>query len=174
MKVRKRIFILLSILWMGVIFVYSAQPGDESTETSIWAGMTFGRIFVPHFEEWSCEQQIEFAEKIDHPVRKAAHFTEFAILGFFVTGAYADNNLHSKSPKKHRRFLVPWIIGSIYASMDEFHQRFVPERNGNLKDVLLDSSGVAFGVLMMLFILYIASGRKESVYEEDSTDKKST
>ncbi len=162
----KRVFTVLTILWMVVIFAYSAQPGDESTGTSIWAGMMFGKIFVPDFEDWSEERQIEFAEKIDHPVRKAAHFTEYAILGFFVAGAYGNK-------KGYKKVLVPWLIGSLYAASDELHQRFVPGRNGNALDVLLDSAGVIFGVLMLLLILHIGSRGKAKACGEDSISRKS-
>lgn len=165
----KKIFTILTVLWMAVIFAYSAQPGDESGETSIWAGMMFGKIFVPDFEDWSEEEQVEFAEKIDHPVRKAAHFTEYTILGFLIAVAYVDND-----KKRYKKFLVPWLFGSVYAATDEFHQRFVPGRNGNIFDVMLDSSGVAFGVCLVLLILYIGAKGKAQSSVVDSTDRKST
>lgn len=165
----KKIFTILTVLWMAVIFAYSAQPGDESGETSIWAGMMFGKIFVPDFEEWSEEKQVEFAEKIDHPVRKVAHFTEYTILGFLIAVAYVDND-----KKRYKKFLVPWLFGSVYAATDEFHQRFVPGRNGNIFDVMLDSSGVAFGVCLVLLILYIGLKGKAQSSVVDSTDRKST
>lgn len=165
----KKIFTILTVLWMAVIFAYSAQPGDESGETSIWAGMMFGKIFVPDFEDWSEEKQVEFAEKIDHPVRKVAHFTEYTILGFLIAVAYVDND-----KKRYKKFLVPWLFGSVYAATDEFHQRFVPGRNGNIFDVMLDSSGVAFGVCLVLLILYIGLKGKAQSSVVDSTDRKST
>lgn len=167
-KLRK-IFTVLTILWMAVIYVYSAQPGDESGETSLGAGMMFGRIFVPGFDDWTEERQIEYAEKIDHPVRKAAHFTEYTILGIFVASAYL-----SDKKRGYKRFFVPWMVGSLYAASDELHQRFVPGRNGNLPDVILDSSGAAFGVCIVLLITYITLKQKTKAYEADSTDRKST
>lgn len=165
----KKIFTILTVLWMAVIFAYSAQPGDESGETSIWAGMMFGKIFVPNFEDWSEEKQVEFAEKIDHPVRKAAHFTEYTILGFLIAVAYVDND-----KKRYKKFLVPWLFGSVYAATDEFHQRFVPGRNGNIFDVMLDSSGVAFGVCLVLLMVGIGLRCKAKSGEADSIDRKST
>ena len=157
MSIRHKIFLILAIIWMGVIYGYSAQPGDESGETSIWAGTMFARIFVPGFDDWSETEQIEFAEKIDHLVRKAAHFTEYAILGFLVAGTYA-----TKDKSKKKNILIPWLLATIYAATDELHQVFVPGRDGNIKDVLLDSAGCIFGVTMMLLILNISfSSRKQ-------------
>ena len=156
MIVRKKICLVLTILWMGVIFAYSAQPGAESEGSSRWAGTMFAKIFVPGFEDWSEAEQIEFAVKIDHPVRKAAHFTEYTILGFFVAGAYV-----SKDKSKKKNILVPWSIASFYAATDELHQVFVPGRDGNIKDVLLDSAGVLFGVLMLLLAMRLVKSFKE-------------
>lgn len=163
-----KVFVVLTVLWMAVIFAYSAQPGDESGETSIWAGMMFGKIFVPGFDSWSQEKQIEYAEDIDYPVRKVAHFTEFAILGFFAANAYND-----RTKKGYKKFLVPWLFGGIYAATDELHQRLVPGRNGNIFDVTLDSFGVAFGVLVALLILRIGLKGKEQLGATDNTDRKS-
>lgn len=134
---------------MGVIFAYSAQGGSESEGTSRWAGTMFARIFVPGFEDWDEGRQIEFAEKIDHPVRKTAHFAEYAILGFFVAGAYV-----TADKKKCIKVLIPWLIATFYAATDELHQVFVPGRDGNIKDVILDSAGALFGVAMMFLIFF--------------------
>ena len=56
------------------------------------------------------------------------------------------------------RCIVPsaFLVGALYAASDELHQRFVSGRSGEIKDVLLDSSGVAFGILIsVLFMLTI-------------------
>ena len=76
---RRRVFLILMILWMAGIFVFSSRSGDESAEDSYFVGAMVGDFFVPGFDEWSPEKQQEFAEKIDHPVRKTAHATEYAV-----------------------------------------------------------------------------------------------
>lgn len=108
-------------------------------------GHLVGKILVSDYEAWPKVQQDRYAEGIDHAVRKTAHFTEYAILGFLLTGA-ASLSIGWKS------FLYPGITGVLYAASDEFHQLFVPGRSGQISDVLLDSAGVCFGVLLgMLF-----------------------
>ena len=72
------------ILWMAGIFAFSSRSGDESTEDSYFAGTMVGDLFVPGFDEWSMERQQEFAEMIDHPVRKTAHAAEYAVLGLLA------------------------------------------------------------------------------------------
>ena len=41
-----------------------------------------------------------------------------------------------------------WVVGTLYAASDEIHQLFVPGRSGQLRDVFLDSAGVAAGILL--------------------------
>ena len=76
------------ILWMILIFSFSARPAEVSSEDSRQAGLLIGEIFVPGFEDWTEEEQAAFAEKVDHPVRKTAHAAEYAVLGLLVAGAY--------------------------------------------------------------------------------------
>ena len=75
---------------MVLIFVFSSRPGDESAEDSSWVSMLVGEVFVPGFDEWSQAEQEAFAARIDHPVRKTAHATEYAVLALLAAGAFID------------------------------------------------------------------------------------
>lgn len=69
-------------------------------------------------------------------VRKSAHFTEYALLGFFTARAL---RLSKKSP---------WFsiaIAAIYATTDEVHQSFVPGRSCEFCDILIDTAGATVG-----------------------------
>ena len=75
--------------------------------------------------------------------------------------------LHVRTVKRRvgLRFpkLVSQLIGTAYAASDELHQKLVSGREAALSDVLLDSAGVLFGILMMallLFLLLKAAERK--------------
>lgn len=131
----------ITILWMVVIFSFSAKPAVQSTEMSTSVGKMICRIFVHDFSSWSEEKQEELAAKIDHPVRKCAHASEYALLGALVlltACTYAK-----MSPKT---VAAAVIISVLYAASDEFHQRFVPGRSCQFTDVLIDSAGVMVGV----------------------------
>src|SRR5699024_11705689 len=54
---RKKIFLVLLIACMVLIFVFSSRPGDESAEDSSWVSMLVGEVFVPGFDEWSQAEQ---------------------------------------------------------------------------------------------------------------------
>ena len=79
-------------------------------------------------------------------VRKSAHFTEFALLGYFTARAF---KLSKKSP------LCSILACSVYAATDEYHQSFVPGRSAEFKDVAIDIVGASFGVG-----IYLLSHRK--------------
>lgn len=89
MTVQRKIFLVLMLLWMALIFFYSSRQADVSAEDSGRIGMTIGRIFISDFEEWPEDEQQAFAARIDHPVRKTAHAAEYAVLGFLAAGACA-------------------------------------------------------------------------------------
>lgn len=137
----QRFFQLMTIAWLVVIFYFSAQPADESTERSLAIGRAVGHVFVAEYDDWSQEEQTAFAEKIDHPIRKTAHATEYAVLAILL---YVSIGKKSGFPA--------WLGATVYAMTDEFHQRFVPGRSGQISDVVLDSLGVAAGIAIFLVV----------------------
>jgi Predicted integral membrane protein len=145
MNKKRVIFGILSVLIMVVIFLFSAKNAEESSDQSLKVGMTIGKLTIKNFEELPKKQQISFAKKIDHFVRKTAHFTEFMTLGFMLLGFYSAGA--EKLRLKH--LLLAWITGTLYAVTDEIHQIFVPGRSCQAFDVMIDSSGVLTGVLLM-------------------------
>src|SRR5699024_10314194 len=99
MIMRRRVFLILMILWMAGIFVFSSRSGDESAEDSYFVGTMVGDFFVPGFDEWSTEKQQEFAGKIDHPVRKTAHAAEYAVLGLLAAGVCIPSTVSRRDEK---------------------------------------------------------------------------
>ena len=66
------------------IFYFSSKNDEESTEDSEKIGFFIAKYFVRDFEEKSVEKQHEIVEGIDYPIRKTAHFIEYAILGILL------------------------------------------------------------------------------------------
>lgn len=121
---------------------------------SLSAGTVVGELLVPDFEDWTKEEQDAFAEKIDHPVRKTAHATEYAILGILSAGTFGTFGMTGK-----RRAAAAWGVAAIYAATDEFHQLFVAGRSCQISDVMLDSAGAAAGIAVLFAVSHII-GRK--------------
>ena len=149
-KVRTVISAALTVLWMAVIFLMSANTAEASTEMSIAVGRTFCNLFVSGYDDMTSEEQIMMAEDRDHPLRKAAHMAEYAVLGALVITTLDS----MKKPLKHRYFAA-FAVSALYASTDEFHQYFVPGRSAEIKDVAIDCAGVLVGILLYLLITRI-------------------
>jgi VanZ family protein len=92
--------------WAALIFVLSSMP-SLSTGLGTW----------------------------DLVVRKAAHLTEYAILGALLVRALD-------------RPAAAAALAIAYAATDELHQHFVPGRTGSVVDVLIDSVGVVVGIVL--------------------------
>lgn len=153
-NLRQVIFTLLTVLWMIVIFSFSAKPGNESEEQSIKAGMIVCHMFVPDFDDLSEQQRIDMAQAIDHPVRKTAHATEYAMLAGLVLGMVTVSIIRWKN------VLTAISVSVLYAATDEFHQLFVPARSGQVKDVLIDGCGAVIGTLIIWGIYYLVHKKK--------------
>ena len=141
---------------MILIFAFSHRPGPESQQDSYEVGMMTGHIVIEDFEEWSFVDQLAFAIRYDHPIRKLAHFTEYFILAVFLVGA-----VDSGDRKRSLRLLIPLAIAAFYAVTDEVHQFFIPGRNCNVGDVLIDSAGAFVGVLVSVLVVDAVGRRRD-------------
>ncbi|MCW5890693.1 MAG: VanZ family protein [bacterium] len=76
-------------------------------------------------------------------LRKAAHVTEYAILGALLVRA-----LRGEGATPLRAALLAAGLGVVWAASDEMHQAFVPSRTAALGDVGFDTAGVLLGSLV--------------------------
>jgi hypothetical protein len=123
----------------------------------LWAGLIFGTssTVVSTVELFSLVRFVCGTEALRRfevfwgiawfAVVKGWHATEFAIL---TAGLVALVNLWRPTCKR-RNVLLAGSIAVLFAVSDEFHQTFVPTRDGTLSDVLIDSVGV--GLAMLFF-----------------------
>lgn len=155
---KKTVLVLALMLWMGIIFWFSAKPAVESAEMSHTVGYIVGEIFIDEFAGWPAEKQQAFAEKIDYPIRKSAHAAEYAVLGLLILAT-----MRCFFGYRYRIAIISWCFGVVYAISDEVHQLFVPGRSGQISDVILDSVGVAAGICLYLVIKFIFSKRKINI-----------
>ena len=79
-------------------------------------------------------------------VRKAAHFTEYAILAFLAARAFRSS---PRPALANRWFLASLVLVVAYALLDEYHQSFVPSRTGSIYDSLIDISGGLAALLLI-------------------------
>lgn len=75
MKTLRIILILLIITWMGTIFYFSHQPGDESQTTSSRVTKFISKII---YDE-NAENFEEKVQALDPIIRKLAHYSIYLI-----------------------------------------------------------------------------------------------
>lgn len=144
---------LAVVLVAGMIFWFSAQSGTASSQLS--GGITEKVVVVvePDYASLPEPEQQTLFDAVQFAVRKSAHFSEYALLGFLLRLLCASYALR-------RGGLVAWLCGTGYAATDELHQWFVAARSAMWQDVCLDSSGVLAGVLLATGILALIAYKR--------------
>lgn len=107
--------------------------------TAIFLVMAIGLFLFVDFVQ---DTSFSYAGRL---IRKSAHFIAYLILGFLVSHAMKNEASTATAWKRRGASLLFCVV---YAISDEFHQLFVPGRGPMLKDVLIDGSGAAIGILL--------------------------
>lgn len=131
---------LLIGLNLALIWGNSAMTGEDSGAVSDWALTLLA--FLPE------------GELGVYLVRKAAHFSEFALLGLLM-GQMALLTKGRTSP-------AILGLGLFCGCVDETIQYFVPGRASMLLDVWLDTAGFAAGLGLITLISFICRRCKQS------------
>ena len=73
-------------------------------------------------------------------VRKAAHFSEYAVLALLAARAFRTSD---REQLRRLWWLAAFALVVCVALGDEYHQSFLPSRTGTIYDSLLDTAGGA-------------------------------
>lgn len=150
------IFASVAVYIMILIFSFSAQTGEVSSEVSAGVSRTIAKIIVSGFSSLSEAEKLAQIEALVPIVRKTAHFLVYCALGFFAflsTRTFYKES-RRKFPKKSGLLGVSAFC-FFYAATDEIHQLFVSERSGSPLDVLLDFSGAVVGIAIAFFVFWV-------------------
>lgn len=151
-----KIGIMFVVIWTLLIFAFSLQPAEASSNMSLGFGRWLLETFLPRMLEYMESLSVDELARFHHLLRKAAHFTEYLILGTLAVNAMFAI---TRNVRKWR-WWYPWSYCVFVACMDETIQKFVPGRAGMMKDVCLDSVGALVGTLFLFGILYQICSRK--------------
>lgn len=139
------IFLILIITNSLIIFGFSSQNGEESGNLS---EMVIAKIAdILNVKEENRIYFLNIGEKI---IRKLAHFSIYSLLGIWLISF-----IHTFILKSKYQIIIASIWGFLYASTDEFHQTFSDGRTASINDVLIDTLGVLFGILIVFLIIKI-------------------
>ena len=103
---------------------------------------------------------------IHFTVRKASHFTEYAIFAWLAARAFRTS---TRDVLRQRWFLISLLLVMAYALSDEFHQSFVATRTASIYDSAIDTAG-GLTALIIVWLRRRANTRPSSdYYYDDST-----
>ena len=130
---------LLVLASMLMIYNFSAENAETSTATSEGVIVQILDIFMDKEEITP-----PVIKKYQFPIRKAAHFGIYILLGFCMLSAFEK----TFKIKIWLNIVFSLISCVLYAISDEIHQNFSAGRGPSPKDVLIDSAGALCGILI--------------------------
>ncbi len=140
-----------AILWLGLIVAESTNYASaENTGRFLYPllHLLLG-VSRAHFPVW---QSV---------IRKTGHF-----VGYFTLSLLLFRSWRATFPSPGVSWTIEWarisfFMTALVASLDEWHQTYLPKRTGTLHDVLLDSTA-ALGAQILLVTL-LRSRRQEAI-----------
>lgn len=141
---------LLCVLTLILIFSNSLQSGEKSSGQSSAvtdAVQDVAGVIAP--DSGVANATGTEYDKLHMDIRTLAHFGEFALLGALLIFCYF-------SYTRTKSFLILPLSGIVLTPfVDECLQMFATARAAELKDVLVDTAGGVFGVVLAVLALVI-------------------
>jgi VanZ family protein len=128
------------LVWMVIIFSASSDSGSFQHSSRIIGPLV--RWLLPNLSNEAVHAIVVF-------VRKCAHLAEYAVLALLLWRALRQESAQDYPAWRWSKAGLVLALVALYAASDEIHQAFVPSREASIWDVLLDTSGAAFGLLCL-------------------------
>ena len=152
----KKIFIILCIFWILFIAYNTSQTGESSNNisVSITEGIINKTKSIINNKINNSENSIiirndgEFIKKLNKYIRKFAHGFEFLVLALIIFFTLKIFNVKSMDCIIYTLFIV-----LLYAVIDEYRQLYIPGRNSNVRDIVIDFIGGIGGVIVSQFLI---------------------
>jgi VanZ family protein len=133
--------------------------------TDVFSSDHTSRFIIPVLHLLIPQASAETLELMHVLIRKSAHLTEYFIFSILLTRALRG---------QERGWKLRWAIWAVvlaagYASLDEFHQSFVPSRTASPWDALLDTLGASAGQVY-LWLWHLSRARDASASATSKTE----
>lgn len=149
--------IIAAVILMVLIFLFSSQNGGQSSRLSIKVSRLIAKTVFFNYDSMDAEHQNFIVTELNFFVRKLAHFTVYTALGMVVYAAFV-----SFGSGFRYKWICAWGVCALYAVIDEIHQYFIPERSMRFRDVIIDSVGALFGIIIVSVIIIVYMHIKNS------------
>ena len=168
---KKFVYILLLIISMGTMHYFSSQDGSTSKAQSnavieiiddIRDKVTIKNEKLKKINEAVMKELKKHKKSL--LVRKAAHFTMYAVIG-----GMAMIVIYSFSKQIFLSSSLSFTFAFLYAVFDERSQMAVDGRSGNFTDVLIDSSGALLAIFILSVLFLLVRGIK-SLFRRDNVE----
>src|ERR1700691_4146933 len=136
---------------LSVLMIALESTATMSSENTsqwlypLWVRL-FGRIAPAHWAE------------VHHLIRKTGHFVGYGLvsLAFFYSWRQTLHRMAVKHWTLWRRASVLAVLCTLLtASLDEYHQSFLPSRTSSVFDVCIDLSGAIVAQFLVLLVIQL-------------------
>ena len=170
------ISLLIILAVASLIFYFSSRTADDSNADSGRMLFFIARVLGYDLASMPADKSLLILETYNHAVRKTAHFTEFAALGFALLhffnvcddlscicpgfcipklkSGYDGIDVGFKTLYSVKPVIAAVVLSVLYAVSDEVHQIFVDGRAFGISDILIDSAGAVFGISFCLLLRF--------------------
>lgn len=142
-----------ALMTIMTIFILSSQTGEVSKTNSgkIAERFTYSPLLGIDFSKYA--ESAAQLEELNSLIRFFAHIGEYAFLSLCIGFAISVNGIKGKI-----RFIYMCMLGLFVSLADEIFQLFIPNRYGDLYDVMCDF----LGVILVAFFMHIFSRRRKA------------
>lgn len=145
--------LIICITIVGFIFYNSSQSGVSSNDRS--RGI-MKKIIESDYISSSFNGVNK--DKLNKLFRKCAHVAEYCLLAFILSVVFKILKVNNGKYTIHILFTVLLV-----AVLDEFYQMYIPGRNSNVLDVLIDFLGGIIGVIIFSIMKNILSSLRKAL-----------
>jgi VanZ family protein len=140
-----------TLIWLSFIVIESTDSFSSAhTSRLLWPifHFLFG-IDLVRFESWH------------HYIRKAGHCAGYFVLSFLLFRTWRATFPRAEVSRWTGLWSLQWasaafLATAMVASLDEWHQSYIPSRTGTYKDVLLDSCAALVAQIAILGFFFLA------------------
>ncbi|MDR1606393.1 MAG: VanZ family protein [Streptococcaceae bacterium] len=157
-----KLWFALALVMMGVLFWSSSQTYHQQSQVGTLSHLLKGEPFKDVLSKIKFNyahseisiQHMGYFRFVEFFLRKGAHFFSYLLIG---AGLFLGFSKLLKSSWLPAALSVS--LATTYAGLDEFHQMLTGDRSPLVQDVILDASGAATIVVILLVVKAIREQR---------------